>query len=181
MTDYATDIKSRVSMRDVCRQYEIAVNRGGFAACPFHSEKTASMKIYPGSKGFHCFGCGKGGDVIDFVSELFGLDFPGAIDRLNTDFALGLPIHDTLTEQERAEQDRIARQIAKQRERDRIARQIAQDDYRLALDRYCYYDTLAEQTAPETPFDELSDDYSRAVKEREYAWYLVCEAERRLA
>lgn len=70
------DIKQAHPMPEVVRGYGIEINRAGFCRCPFHSEKTASMKIYPQS--FHCFGCNTGGDVIDFVSLMEHCDFKTA-------------------------------------------------------------------------------------------------------
>ena len=56
----------------------VKVNHAGFTTCVFHNEKTASMKIYKDNR-FHCFGCGKDGDVIDFVMQRDGVDFKTAI------------------------------------------------------------------------------------------------------
>lgn len=54
----------------------IKTNRAGFAKCPFHSEKTASFRVYPKENRWHCFGaCNKGGDAIDFVGKLYNLTF----------------------------------------------------------------------------------------------------------
>jgi DNA primase len=50
--------------------------------CPFHEEKTPSFSVNPVKKLYHCFGCGKGGDVITFVRETEGLDFVGAVESL---------------------------------------------------------------------------------------------------
>lgn len=83
-------IKDSVSVRDACEAYGIEVNRAGFACCPFHGEKTPSMKVYDGSRGFYCFGCHVGGDVIAFVQKLFGLSVVDAEKRLSEDFSLGL-------------------------------------------------------------------------------------------
>lgn len=74
------DIKRAHPMPEVVRGYGISINRAGFCRCPFHPEKTASMKIYPQS--FHCFGCGAGGDVIDFVSFMENCDFKTAFRML---------------------------------------------------------------------------------------------------
>ena len=74
------DIKQAHPMPEVVRGYGIEINRAGFCRCPFHSEKTASMKIYP--QGFRCFGCGKGGDVIDFVALMEHCDFKTAFRML---------------------------------------------------------------------------------------------------
>jgi len=45
------------------------------ALCPFHTEKTASFSVVPDKDFFHCFGCGKSGDALDFVMEFHGVDF----------------------------------------------------------------------------------------------------------
>lgn len=77
-------------MDEVARFYGFEPNRAGFIRCPFHSgDNTASLKIYQGKRGWHCFGCGKGGSVIDFAMELFDLNFRQAVLRLNSDFNLG--------------------------------------------------------------------------------------------
>lgn len=87
----AQQIKDRLTMDEVARHYGFEPNRSGFLRCPFHQgDHTASMKIYHGSGGFHCFGCGVGGSVIDFVMRLFGINFRQACVRLNSDFSLGL-------------------------------------------------------------------------------------------
>src|SRR6202051_3591884 len=48
--------------------------------CPFHEERTPSFSVNPVDKLFHCFGCQKGGDMIDFVRETQGVDFVGGIE-----------------------------------------------------------------------------------------------------
>ena len=82
------EIKESVSVRAVAERYGIGINRSGFARCPFHEEKTASLKIYDTS--FYCFGCGAGGDVIKFVSLLEGISNSQAAMRINEEFGLCL-------------------------------------------------------------------------------------------
>lgn len=52
------------------------------ACCPFHQEKTPSFQIDPELNLWHCFGCGQGGDVFDFVMRINNLDFPEAVRML---------------------------------------------------------------------------------------------------
>ncbi len=71
MSNVFQDIKDRVDLRELVRYYGLDVNRGGFACCPFHNERTPSFKVY--EDHFHCFGCGAHGDRIssDFGLKLF--------------------------------------------------------------------------------------------------------------
>lgn len=78
------DIKRDHPMPEVVRQYGIEINRAGFCRCPFHNERTASMKIY--AQSFYCFGCGAGGDVIDFVRLYERCDFKTAFRMLGGEF-----------------------------------------------------------------------------------------------
>lgn len=85
---FAKDIKERLSIREVLEGYGMKFNNKGFALCPFHDEKTASLAL----KGdrFYCFGCGESGDLIDFVKKYFGLSFHDALKKINDDFSLDL-------------------------------------------------------------------------------------------
>ena len=89
-TDLAEQVKSLVTVQEAAEQYGFHPNRAGYIRCPFHNEKTASLKIYDGQSGFHCFGCGAHGSVIDFVMLLYDISFRQAIVRINNDFSLGL-------------------------------------------------------------------------------------------
>ena len=90
MIDLADQVKSLVTIREVAEHYGFHPNRAGYICCPFHNEKTASLKLYPNERGWCCFGCHAGGTVIDFVMKLFDIPFRQAILRINADFALGL-------------------------------------------------------------------------------------------
>ena len=52
------------------------------ACCPFHNEKTPSFTVYRDTKSFYCFGCGTGGNVIDFVKLIENIDFSSAVAKL---------------------------------------------------------------------------------------------------
>lgn len=83
-------IKQSITMRELVERYGFEVNRAGFMSCPFHTEDTASLKVYDGNRGWHCFGCGAGGDIIDFTRRLFHITARQAVVRLNNDFGLAL-------------------------------------------------------------------------------------------
>ena len=56
-------VKAAVTTRQAAEHYGIEVNHHGMARCPFHDDRTPSMKL---DTRYHCFGCGADGDVIDF-------------------------------------------------------------------------------------------------------------------
>lgn len=85
-------LREQLPMIQVAERYGFPVKRG-YLLCPFHTEKTPSLKLYPGDRGWWCFGCGVGGSVIDFAMLLFGLTPLEAAKRLDADFCLGL-MHD---------------------------------------------------------------------------------------
>ena len=63
-------VKQSVTTRQAAEHYGIRIGRNGMACCPFHHDKTPSMKL---DRRYHCFGCGADGDVIDFTAALYGL------------------------------------------------------------------------------------------------------------
>ena len=78
-------VKDAVSTRKAAECYGIKVNRNGMAVCPFHNDKNPSMKV---DHRYHCFDCQADGDVIDFVSQLFGLGKKDAAVKLAEDFGV---------------------------------------------------------------------------------------------
>lgn len=67
------EIKQSYSMRQVLDRYGLVPNRAGFICCPFHKEKTPSMKI--NKDLFYCFSCGEGGDIFSFIQKMDNLAF----------------------------------------------------------------------------------------------------------
>ncbi len=74
--------------------------------CPFHEERTPSFSVNPADKLYHCFGCGKGGDVITFVRETENLDFAGAVEWLAERFRVSLEYEETSPQQEQSRKRR---------------------------------------------------------------------------
>ncbi len=65
--------------------------------CPFHDDKTPSLKITPSKNLFHCFGCGAGGSVIDWVIKTQGVSFRHAVELLKDDSSLVANVADEKT------------------------------------------------------------------------------------
>ena len=82
-------IRDSVTMEQIISLYGYKT-RHGFMVCPFHGDTDASLKVYPGSGGWHCFGCGKGGSVVDFVIEHEGCDFRTAVAAIDKAMRMGL-------------------------------------------------------------------------------------------
>jgi len=81
MPNPSDEIKSKLDIVDVIREY-IQLKAAGLnfrATCPFHREKTPSFMVSPEKQIWHCFGCGKGGDVFSFVMEIESLSFVEAL------------------------------------------------------------------------------------------------------
>ena len=77
-------VKAAVTVRQAAEHYGLEVNRGNMVCCPFHADRTPSMKL--NEDYFYCFGCGASGDVIDLAARLFGLSGYDAAKKLATDF-----------------------------------------------------------------------------------------------
>ncbi|MBD3300665.1 MAG: DNA primase [Candidatus Moranbacteria bacterium] len=78
------EIKSKLNIVELVSNY-IRLNKAGAnhkALCPFHNEKTPSFMVSEEKQIFHCFGCGKGGDIFTFVQEIEGLNFREALELL---------------------------------------------------------------------------------------------------
>lgn len=115
--DTASAIRSAITTEQAARYYGLEPNRSGFIKCPFHAgDRTASLKIFPDGS-FRCFGCNRGGSVIDFTMELFQINFQQACVRLDNDFRLGLT---GIKPDRKAQSEAIRKRREEQREAERI-------------------------------------------------------------
>ena len=97
MARYSEEILNEVRQAndivDVISQY-VHLKRSGrnyFGLCPFHNEKSPSFSVSPDKQIFHCFGCGVGGNVITFVSQIEGLNFVETVQMLAERANIQLP------------------------------------------------------------------------------------------
>ena len=177
MFEHTDVIKSRISMIDICKTYGFNIQRGNFICCPFHNEKTPSLKLYDGNRGFYCFGCGEHGSVIDFVMRYFGLDFKSAISKLNDDFCLGLPICQKIDRRKQLEMERIAFQRRQKAKQEEAERQQIEDDYWAAFDEWKRLDDNRRNYVPKTPSEPLHPLFVEALKNIAGAEYNLSCAE----
>lgn len=82
-------VKQSVTTRQAAEMYGLKIRRNNMVSCPFHNDRTPSMKV---DNRFHCFGCGVDGDVIDFVSMLYSISNLEAARKIASDFGIS---HDT--------------------------------------------------------------------------------------
>lgn len=79
---FLEELSARNDIADVVSGYVRLQKRSGanqFGLCPFHGEKTPSFSVNTERQIYHCFGCGKGGGVINFIMEIENLSFPDAV------------------------------------------------------------------------------------------------------
>src|ERR1700680_1962928 len=84
--------------------------------CPFHSEKSPSFNVHPTRQIYHCFGCGKGGDVFSFVMEMEKCEFPDAIRMVAEKCGIAIPRPKERSTEERQENQQRAALVEMHRE-----------------------------------------------------------------
>lgn len=118
-------INDRLAMIDVVKFYGYEPSRyGSFICCPFHYEKTPSMKIY--DKSYYCFGCKESGNIVNFVMKLYDLKCIDACKKIDEDFRLGIDFGGnkkmSLYELERIRMEEYMRKLEKENQ-ERLKRQ----------------------------------------------------------
>ena len=162
-------IKDRLTMRDVLLRYGYEPNRANFICCPFHNEKTPSMKIY--EQDFHCFGCGEHGDTISFVQKLFNLSFLDALKKIDVDFGLNLYSDHTFEELRKShyQQKKLQAEI----ERKKSEKEQANNEYWVAFDEWKRLYDNKRKYAPKTADEELHPLFVEALQKLAHQEYLL--------
>ena len=97
--EYIYELTQRSDIVDVVSQYVQLRHKGRThgGLCPFHNEKTPSFTVYPENQSFYCFGCGAGGDVINFTKRINNVDYVEAVKILAARAGMPLPDEDDQT------------------------------------------------------------------------------------
>ena len=154
-------VKDAIPTITAAEHYGIEVKRNGMACCPFHDDRTPSMKV---DKRFHCFGCQEDGDVIDFVGKLFGLSPKRAAEKLAEDFGVRYKSLQTWQPQRRPSV---------------ISKLAAAQEYRKKEERCCGYLHLLrdwkERYAPQRSDEDWHPLFCEALQKMDYVEYLLDE------
>lgn len=169
-------IKGHLVMADILQHYGYEADRKGFICCPFHNEKTPSMRIY--EKDYHCFGCGENGDVISFVKKLYDLSFQDALKKIDLDFNLNIYGEHSFEDVRRSYYQQQALQ-AKQ-ERERRKREEIKSDYWQAFDEWKRLDDNRRNYMPKSPNEIPHPLFIESLLKLDYQTYIFeCADERR--
>lgn len=125
-------------------RYGLPIQQGSMTRCPFHADRTPSMKL--NEVYFYCFGCGASGDVIDLAAKLFGLSGYEAAKKLAADFGIAEQKPSILARLQRGKT---------QAETERESFRVLQDYLRILQD-------WKENCAPQSPVDAIDPRYAEA-------------------
>lgn len=167
--DAVQTIKDRLTMREVLERYGYTADRKGFICCPFHNEKTPSMRIY--EKDYHCFGCSEHGDTITFVQKLFNLSFQEALKKIDIDFDLNLYGDKTFEELRKSHYQ--LKQLQAKREREKAEKEQLNVEYWAVFDEWKRLDDNKRKFAPKTMEEEWHPLFVEALQKSAYQEYLL--------
>ena len=106
--DIIEQVRSENNIVDVIGDYVKLQKKGSsyFGLCPFHNEKSPSFSVSPHKQMYYCFGCGEGGDVINFVMKIENLDFMDAVKLLANRCGIEINTHVDESTKERMEKSK---------------------------------------------------------------------------
>lgn len=108
--DAVTEVRDRIDVVDLVQGYVPSLKKAGAnfkGLCPFHNEKTPSFIVFPDSQNFHCFGCGKGGDIFTFYMLVENVEFREALKELASRAGVELEMGAARPPEEKEKQQRL--------------------------------------------------------------------------
>ena len=137
-------VKAAVTPRMAAERYGLPVRQGNMTCCPFHDDRTPSMKL--NEDYFYCFGCGATGDVIDLAARLFNLTSLQAAKKLAADFGI--------TEQKPS--------VLAKLKRGKSQAELESRSFRVLGDYLQILRDWKENCAPQSPEDAIDPRYAEA-------------------
>ena len=137
-------VKAAVTPRMAAERYGRPIQQGNMVCCPFHADRTPSMKL--NEDYFYCFGCGATGDVIDLAARLFDLSKYEAVQKLAADFGISGEKPSVLAKLKRGKT---------QAEAERHCFRVLRDYFGILQD-------WKEHCAPQSPEDPIDPRYAEA-------------------
>lgn len=91
--EFLQELRMRCDIEQIISGYVQLKRRGRnlVGLCPFHNEKTPSFTVYPENQSYYCFGCGAGGEVINFIRRIENLDYAEAVRFLCDRAGMAMP------------------------------------------------------------------------------------------
>lgn len=148
-------VKAAATVRQSAEHYGLKIGQGNMVCCPFHADRTPSMKL--NEDYFYCFGCGTSGDVIDLVAKLFNLSNYDAAKKLAYYFGI-----DPDKPPAAAALRKPKYPLAKAFQREELHCQRVLCDYLHLLERW------KVQCAPKTPEGTIDDCFVEACQMLDY-------------
>ena len=131
MSSQIEEIKSKIDIVDLVGSY-LRLQKAGAnfkALCPFHGEKTPSFNVSPVRQIWHCFGCGIGGDIFEFIQKIEGVEFVDALKTLADRAGVELKREDPQFRTERNRQLALLEEAAKFFEDNLVANQQISENF----------------------------------------------------
>ena len=169
---FLDELVARSDIADVVGQYVALTRKGSnlFGLCPFHNEKTPSFSVSPDKQIYHCFGCKKGGGVINFIMEIENLSFPDAVRFLAKRANMEVP------EEEQGRESQLrARILALNRDAARFYYQCLQKPEGAAVAEYLNRRRITRQTAVRFGLGASLDQWDALIQAMTHKGYSKTE------
>lgn len=178
MINFAEEIKSRIKMPELLSYYGFEPQRNGRMPCPLHRGEDNNFSVR--EDFYKCFSCGRSGDIFSFVQEFFNLSFPEAMEKINKDFSLGLPIGEKISLRQKRDLEKkhneVFEEIAKRKEE----KQRLEAEYWAAFDEFNRLDKQKREFCPKPEDMALHPLYIEAIKDIETARFNLDKAQEAL-
>ena len=154
-------VKQNTSARQVAEFYGANVNKNGMCKCPFHNDKTPSMKI---DERYYCFGCQETGDAIDYVSKLFNIGLRDAAVKICEDLSLE---YDKTVQKTKP----VSKPLRPQKSEAQVFAEAQKNIFRVLSDFRNLLMKWKREYEPRSPDEEYHPHYVEALQEIDHVEY----------